>query len=263
MVRPAERPPRIEDMKVLTAAILRMTRKPPGNALLIGVSGVDVDANAQAGVALKSALEEVGLRVARIRDTGWHNLPEKRFNLAWPAKHYYENALRLDEMFDEVVMPLVFERNLHVQCRHVDETSATFRPQRYDFEHVDVVLVESLFLFKRPRRPLFDLKLWVDCTFEQALDRAMERSTEPAERTVRAYETIFFPAQRIHLKRDEPQLHADVIYADKHVRAKTNGHTTLTNRHDASPRSRRESSGNRLRNSDHRRWDEALIRLPL
>ena len=266
MVRLAERPPLIEDVSVLAAAILRMRREPPGNALLVGVSGVDVDANAETGAAFARALEDVGLRVARIRDTGWRNLPRDRFNTNWPARHYYDNALRLDEMFDEVIVPLMFERCVHVACDHADETSREFRSERYDFDDIDVVLVESIFLFKRARRSLFDLALWVDTTFDQALDRAVHRCSEPPERTVRAYETIYFPAQRIHLKRDQPQRRADVVYSTSSKTATANGRTTTTST-DSPPavfRARRFRAEERTRPSEtYHRWDETLIRLPL
>lgn len=255
MVRPAARPPIIEDVTVLAAAIIGMRRNPPGHAVLVGISGVDSDENAEAGRSLAASLECAGLRVARIRDQGWHNLPEKRFNMKWPARHYYENALRHDDMFDDVVIPLAFERSVHVECHHAHETSCQYETVRYDHDDIDVVIVESLFLYKRARRSLFDFAIWVDCTFDRALDRAVARCSEPAERTVRAYETIYFPAQRIHLRADEPQRLADVVYSARGaertaVRSGEQQRTAARRRRPAHTRS-------------SQRWAETLVRLPL
>jgi uridine kinase len=263
MVRPAERPPIIEDVTVLAAALMRMRRKPPGHALLVGVSGVDVDENAKAGRALADALDAAGLHVARIRDTRWHSLPDQRYNPNWPPRHYYEKALRLDEMFDDVIMPLMFERSIHVVCNHADETSSEFQPVRYDFDDVDVVIVESLFLYKKAHRSLFDLALWVDCTFDQALERAVQRCSEPPERTVRAYETIYFPAQRIQLRRDEPQLRADVVYSTGRT-ATVPGRMTKDNpRSAASNGTGRRTRAGTVSSGYTGGWDETLVRLPL
>ena len=46
-----------------------------------------------------------------------------------------------------------------------------------------------------------------------ALERALRRGQEglPPEQVVRAYETIYFPAQRIHFERDEPRSGADLV----------------------------------------------------
>jgi uridine kinase len=74
-------------------------------------------------------------------------------------------------------------------------------------------LVEGIFLFKQAYRSLFDLAIWVECSFPTALARAIERGQEgltPAK-TIAAYETIYFPAQRIHFERDAPRATVDLI----------------------------------------------------
>jgi uridine kinase len=69
------------------------------------------------------------------------------------------------------------------------------------------VLLEGIYLLKRAYRAFYDLSFWIDCSFETALERAIARGQEglPAEETVRAYRTIYFPAQEIHFERDRPQ----------------------------------------------------------
>jgi hypothetical protein len=76
-----------------------------------------------------------------------------------------------------------------------------------------VVLVEGIFLFKREHQELFDLAVWVDCSFPTALARALVRTQEglSAAETIRAYQTIYFPAQKIHFERDNPRETADLI----------------------------------------------------
>jgi uridine kinase len=95
----------------------------------------------------------------------------------------------------------------------VDETATASRPYTYDFENLDVVVLEGVYLFKRAYRRQFDLAVWVDCSWETALERSIARSQEglPPEETVRAYRTIFFPAQEIHFARDDPRRAADLI----------------------------------------------------
>ena len=59
---------------------------------------------------------------------------------------------------------------------------------------------------------------WLDCTFATALERALRRGQEglPPDETIRAYETIYFPAQRIHFARDEPRAGADLVVPNDH-----------------------------------------------
>ena len=74
-------------------------------------------------------------------------------------------------------------------------------------------MVEGIFLFKPQYRKYFDLAIWIDCSFPTALARAIGRAQEglsPAN-TIAAYDTIYFPAQRIHLAQDKPRENADLI----------------------------------------------------
>jgi uridine kinase len=145
---------------------------------------------------------------------GWLNLPEKRFDQSAPAKNFYENAIRFDEFFKRLVLPLRDRRSLYLVAEFVEETASHYRKHTYDFKDVSVVLVEGIFLFKPQYRNYFDLTIWIDCSFATALARAINRAQEglsPAN-TILAYDTIYFPAQRIHLAHDNPREHADMIF---------------------------------------------------
>ena len=77
-----------------------------------------------------------------------------------------------------------------------EETATEYRKHAYEFEDVDIILLEGIYLLKRSHRDHFDLTLWVDCTFETALEGALQRGQEglSAADTVRAYETVYFPS---------------------------------------------------------------------
>jgi uridine kinase len=71
----------------------------------------------------------------------------------------------------------------------------------------------QIYLLKVPYRAHYDLSVWIECSFETALARAMARSQEglSPEETVRAYQTIYFPAQATHFERHRPYLAVDLI----------------------------------------------------
>jgi uridine kinase len=78
---------------------------------------------------------------------------------------------------------------------------------------VDVILLEGIYLLKEAYRQLYDLSIWIECSFETALKRAVARAQEgltPAE-TIRAYQTFYFPAQRLHFEFDAPMRAADIV----------------------------------------------------
>jgi uridine kinase len=101
------------------------------------------------------------------------------------------------------------------------------------FDDIDVILVEGIFLLKPAYRGHFDESFWVNCTFKTALERALARGQEglPPDETIRDYQTIYFPAQRIHLHEDNPRAFATaVLNNDPQISAAA--HVTLPpNRH--------------------------------
>ena len=120
-------------------------------------------------------------RKTEIRD-GRYFPPEKKI------------AIRFDEMFEGVILPLRGTRNVNVESDFTEETATTFRKHRYAFRNIDIILLEGIFLFKPMYRDHFDLKVWIDCSFAAALRRAMARGQEglPPQEAKRVFETIHF-----------------------------------------------------------------------
>ena len=185
----------------------------PRLSLLAAVSGIDGSGKGYITGQLTASLSRGGARVANINIDGRLNLPAQRFSASEPAEHFYRNAIRFSAMFDQLVLPLKAQRRHCVVTDFAEETATAYRPHRYQFDDVDVILLEGIFLLKREYRAYFDVTLWVDCSFRTALERALRRGQEglPPDETIRAYETIYFPAQRIHFARDEPRGAADLV----------------------------------------------------
>jgi uridine kinase len=187
---------------------------PKTRSLLIGVSGIDGCGKGYVTKQLEAHLALQGVIPAILNVDGWLNLPQKRFAERVPALNFYENAIRFDQFFSQLVLPLGEGRSIHLEADFVEETASNYRKHTYDFKNVPVVLVEGIFLFKPQYRKYFDLAIWIDCSFSTALARAIGRAQEglsPAN-TIAAYDTIYFPAQRIHLVQDKPRENADLIF---------------------------------------------------
>ena len=80
------------------------------------------------------------------------------------------------------------------------------------------MVLEGAYLFKRAYRGHFDLAVWVDCSWETALERSIARAQEglSPDETVVAYRTIYFPAERLHFALDDPKSSADLVVINDH-----------------------------------------------
>jgi uridine kinase len=181
-------------------------------SILVGISGIDASGKGFITEKIAQRLQEAGWRVATINADDWLNPPEVCLSHRTPGEHFYKHAMRFDEMFDQLIIPLKENRAISFVADCAD-AKGNRRKHIYEFRKIDIVLLEGIFLFKPAYRRHFDLTVWVDCSFATALKRAITRCQEglsPAE-TIRAFSTIYFPAQRIHFGRDNPQVAADFI----------------------------------------------------
>ncbi len=198
---------------VVAKIVGRRANIPARRSLLVGVSGIDSSGKGYIAKQIEARLGQHSIAAANIHADDWLNLPATRLSAIEPAKHFYENAVRFDELFAKLVVPLRDHRSVNVVADSVEETASSYHKHSYNIRNVGVVVVEGIFLLKRDHRKLFDLTIWVDCSFPTALARALARAQEglsPAE-TIHVYETIYFPAQEIHFARDNPREAAHLI----------------------------------------------------
>jgi uridine kinase len=202
--------------QLISAIIEKRAALSPRRAFLAGISGIDASGKGFIAAKLARELKKRDWNVAVIDVDGWLNLPPVRFNPLDPAAHFYEHAIRFDDMFEQLVLPLRDTRSVNVNSDFATETATAFRKHRYDFRNVDVVILEGIFLFKSAYRHHFDLKIWIDCSFATALQRAITRCQEnlPPRETKLVFETIYFAAQQIHRDRDDPRGAADIIHSN-------------------------------------------------
>lgn len=186
----------------------------PNRALLVGISGIDGSGKGFISAKLAGALRARSMNVALINADDWLNLPHICINQENPGEHFYNHALRLEEMFKRLIFPLRDKGDVDLVADCGDAKATLHRKHRYRFREIHIVILEGIFLFKPTHRDHFDLKIWIECSFETALERAIARGQEglPPAETRRAFDTIYFPAQRIHLKRDRPNKLADLVF---------------------------------------------------
>ncbi len=195
--------------QLIEAILSTRTGTPYTRAALIGISGIDGSGKGFITAQLDQRLRHLGWSVAVVCADDWLNLPDVCVNWDNPTEHFYDNALRFEEMFERLSLPLRTESRVDVVAKAV-----AYRKHHYVFRNIDILLLEGIFLFKSAYRDQFDLKVWIDSSFDIALRRAIARGQEglPPAETKHAFETIYFPAQRLHFERDQPREIADVVF---------------------------------------------------
>lgn len=181
--------------------------------MLMAVSGIDSSGKGHITDMLVAELNSQGIQVVSINIDPWLTLPKQRFNLENPGEHFYHHAFVFEELFRQLVLLLQQRRSLHLETTLTGQFGTPFT-QVYNFQNVDVIVLEGIFLLKRSLLHYYDFKVWIECSFETALKRALQRNQEGLlpEEITRDYDAIYFPAQKFHFAVDDPRSKAGYIY---------------------------------------------------
>jgi uridine kinase len=202
------------DLESMIEKIVEARRRASvARAVLVAITGIDGSGKGYLAARMLAALQARGIRGALLGIDGWLNLPNRRFSRDNPAEHFYLHALRFEEMFSQLVFPLREKGSIRLEADYAEETATRYSKHVYEFSGVEVILLEGIYLLKRAFQDYYDMAVWIDCSFDTALERAIARGQEhlAAEATVKEYRTIYFPAQEIHFERDHPRQAASAI----------------------------------------------------
>src|SRR5213079_1626280 len=195
----------LNQLDFLTSKIVaKRAERSAGQAALVGISGIDAGGKGLITEKIAQRLQELGWRVATINADDWLNLPEVCLSRHKPAEHFYKHAMRFDEMFDQLIVPLKENRAVSFVADCAD-AKGNRRKHSYEFRKIDIVLLEGIFLFKPAYRRHFDLTAWVDCSFATALKRSglFQPSTFPHSASIspgtirRVPLTLLFKMRRV------------------------------------------------------------------
>ena len=165
---------RTTDLAGLTDRVAHLhDTRPSRGTLLVAISGIDGSGKGYLTARLDAELQARGHRVASLNIDGWLNLPFTRFNAADPPGHFYRNAIRFGDMFAQLVLPLRDTGSVEVTVDHVEETATAYARRTYAFRDIDIILLEGIYLLGPEYAGHYDLSVWIDCSFDTALERAI------------------------------------------------------------------------------------------
>ncbi|MBK8096986.1 MAG: hypothetical protein IPK26_07760 [Planctomycetes bacterium] len=164
------------------ATIVRRRRALRANrALLVAVSGIDETGDEQVAQAVVERLRAQGLRAER---------------LSVDSAGRTTGRLALDAIVGRALLPLRETRSARLP--------AVASAPMVEFDDIDVLVVDGAMLLRRELRALFDLSIWVECSFATAQERSPTWASSVDALAAWA-------RQKEHLRRDEPRLHADLV----------------------------------------------------
>lgn len=186
------------------------------NTFTVGISGIDASGKGYITGFLQKELEKKNYKVANINVDPWQNPIPIRLQKDDPAENFYQNVFRWDNFFTQLIVPLRTNRHIYLQTTLIRTDGDFYYSFIYDFNDIDILLIEGIFLFKQELLNYYDWKIWIDCSFETGIFRAIERNSEKLsrEQLIHDYNTYYYPAQIYHFQRDDPKDVSNIIYCN-------------------------------------------------
>jgi uridine kinase len=185
-----------------------------GGAFTVAISGIDASGKGYISKLLQEKLESDGLNVANINIDPWQNPLPIRLQKENAAQNVYDNIFRWNDFFKQLIFPLQKNKSIYLETQGIHTHADEYYPLIYDFKDIDILLIEGIFLFKKQYLSGYDYKIWIECSFEKGLQRAISRNAEnlDEESLIHDYRTYYFAAQELHFKKDNPQISADMVF---------------------------------------------------
>ena len=163
----------------------------------VAISGIDASGKGYITKLLQNYLENKGYKVANINIDPWQNPIPVRLKKENAAENVYSAIFRWNDFFEQLIFPLQKNKGIYLDTKGIHTHSDEYYSLVYDYKNMDIILIEGILLFKKQFISYYDYKIWIDCSFETGLGRAIQRNVEKPDEEKPVHITILFTTPHI------------------------------------------------------------------
>ena len=190
-----------------------MNSKKKDRPLIAGINGIDTSGKTIFSKELANYLEKNGFHVQTIHMDDFHNPSEIRYKDSNPILSYIHNAFNLNCIETELLKPAISDGMLEKELTLLElETNEFNIIKKYEISPDTVVLVEGVLLYREPIDKYFDLRIYLDISFDEVLNRASIRDGYlMGETVVEKYQQKYIPIQKWYIEKYQPMKKSAII----------------------------------------------------
>ncbi len=182
----------------------------------VAIDGIDAAGKTTLANALVDPLSKLGREVIRASIDGFHRPRRLRYARGEdsPAGYYYD-SFDYDAVILNLLKPLGPDGDRLYRTSAFDHTTDTaHETEIMSASENAILLFDGVFLLRSELNRLWDFRIFVNVSFEEAINRAVRRDSirlgGEADARLR-YEKRYYPGQRIYIEECNPLSLADVI----------------------------------------------------
>jgi uridine kinase len=194
----------------LLETVLEIRRR-LGRTTIVGISGIDCAGKSTLARTLAAELQATGEDAVLIGGDDFNRPRSERSTFPADEPDY---GFDYRQLMCEVLVRARGGDRVEARLRVKDWERDAWEERDFLVDAGAIILIEGVFLFRPELVPLLDLKVWLEIGFDEALERALVRDADAMggpDGVRERYARRYFPGQRVHLERDRPRDHADVL----------------------------------------------------
>ncbi|GKX68147.1 HAD hydrolase-like protein [Inconstantimicrobium mannanitabidum] len=197
--------------KEVAGQILNIKQK--NKPLIVGINGVDTSGKSTFTKELVRYLFKIGFRSQTISIDDFHNPSMIRNKENNPIISYLNNAFDIAKIENEIMKPLVTENKLDKELLLLNlETDRFINNKRYVIDEDTIVLFEGVLLYREPLNQYFDLRIFIDVSFDEVLKRAAKRDLSIlGAAVIEKYTNKYIPIQKLYIEKYNPKVLSDIV----------------------------------------------------
>lgn len=202
-----------EWLNQLTKTILSAKGETP---LLVGIDGIDAAGKSHLADEVAQALRDTGQSVIRATLDGFHRPRAIRYQQGkYSPQGYYQDSFNYALVKQSLLDPLRPDGTRRYRTAAFDvRTDAPVAAPVRIAANDDILVCDGIFLFRRELRAYWDVKIFVEVSFETSLQRALTRDLAVlgSEAEIhKRYQERYIPAQQHYLQSEQPRPAADIV----------------------------------------------------
>ncbi len=203
---------RAELVSELANLVLANTRRP----LRVGIDGIDCAGKTTLADELAEEIRRRGQNVIRASIDGFHMPREYRLRQGvYSPEGYFSDSFDYSALVHDLLQPLGPDGDGRFRARRFNFRSDQMAEDEWQFADTSPILImDGVFMFREKLVGFWDLRIFVEISFEESLSRAKERDLElfgDEAELVRKYTMRYMPGQKLYFEADAPSSKAHVV----------------------------------------------------
>jgi len=182
------------------------------NPFLVGINGVDTSGKTMFTKEFENYLCNKNYKVQVVHIDDFHNPKAIRYSGNNPIDSYIDNAFNLQLLEVEILHP-IRTSNLNKSLVLLDlDTDSFINKQTYKIDKDTIILLEGVLLYRVPIDKYFDMRIFLDISFDEVLRRSKIRDVPKfGVEVLEKCKTKYKPIQLKYFKQWYPKEKSDFI----------------------------------------------------